>query len=109
MKEELKTNPEDSPKNGAARGLLNTLVMPLFDLKRNDIVSLHYGFSRLTAKVLGNNGEYITWHSLQWLEDSAENYSYNQCELSKMTHIGTYRTFWKRLFTLNFSKVDFIA
>jgi len=29
MKEELKTTAEDSPKNGAARGLLDTLVIPV--------------------------------------------------------------------------------
>ena len=84
-------------------------VSDLSELKKNDIVSLDFGFGRVIARVAGNNGEFITWHSILWLESSAENYSYEQCKSARMTHVGVYRGFWERLLSLNFSKVSYIT
>jgi hypothetical protein len=81
---------------------------PIPNLKHNDIIAIDRGTARLISRVVGNNGESITWHYLKWLEASSENYSYEQCKTAKVQHIGTYRPFWKRLLTLNSSKVEYL-
>lgn len=76
-------------------------------LKKNDIVSLKYGSERINAIVIKNNGHEITWRAINWKTCYNETFAYPQCKTRRMIYIGHYRSLFKRLFSMNFSIIDF--
>lgn len=64
----------------------------LEQLKEGDAIAIKYGFDYLRAKVIGNNGTHITWHSDKWLRSSSKVNSYKEMEDMNWTLIGKYKT-----------------
>lgn len=79
----------------------------LIRFKKNDIVSLKYGSIRINAIILKNSGYEITWRGVDWKNCYSETFSYPQCHIRRMIYIGRYRPLIKKLFSLNFSHIDF--
>ncbi|MDY6893941.1 MAG: hypothetical protein SVO01_00765 [Thermotogota bacterium] len=79
----------------------------LIKLKKNDIISFKYGTRRITARVVSNDGANIKWHSLEWSEKEAIIFGYQSLIKRNIIFVGEYRSLFKRLFSFNFSPVEF--